>query len=203
MRASSRAPQLPGCESTLWIMHGPGPHRLFFAAWPDAGARARLERVACRLEKDNPGAVRWVRPSRRHLTLCFLASADPFPLRLATCALEAAANVRVPALGWRIDRVESFRARRPPCVATGPDPDHALSFLHRALVDALGDRGVTVAATRGYHPHVTLGYAKSGHALTARPIEPIAFPIHEMVLLHSAPGVREYRQLGCWPLQKL
>ncbi len=186
----------------MLVQHGHMPagasHRLFFAAWPDAPARERLAALVGRLKPDYP--ARWLRPSRHHLTLCFLGAWEHVPATLIGRAMQAADSVRMPALDWRPDRVGGFRAPRPPCVLRASTTDAGLQHLHRALLDACAARDIIVADRRPYVPHVTLGYGRQGRVIADRKVLAVDFPIHAFVLLHSVPGAGEYHELGRWPL---
>lgn len=172
-------------------------HRLFFAAWPDASARKRLADLAGRLKPDYP--AHWVHPSRYHLTLCFLGALEQVPTVLVEHARQAATSVRLPAFAWHPDHVAGFRAPRPPCVVRTSVPDASLQCLQQTLSGALVTHGIAMADRRRYVAHVTLGYGH-GRIIQDRDMPPMDFPVRSFVLLHSAPGEREYRELGCWSL---
>ncbi|HET7299571.1 MAG TPA: RNA 2',3'-cyclic phosphodiesterase [Oleiagrimonas sp.] len=171
--------------------------RLFFAALPDAPAREQLVVLAGRLKPDYP--ARWIRPSRYHLTLCFLGACEGFETSFIEQARQAASKVHAEIFVWRPDRVVGFRAARPPCVLREGTPDASLQHLHRALLEALAGQGLSVPDRRRYLPHVTLGY---GHdrVLPARAVPAVVFPIRAFALLHSVTGEADYRELGRWPL---
>ncbi|HET6587064.1 MAG TPA: RNA 2',3'-cyclic phosphodiesterase [Oleiagrimonas sp.] len=171
--------------------------RLFFAALPDAPARAQLAALAERLKQDYP--ARWIRPSRYHLTLCFLGAREGFEASFIEQARQAASRVHMAAFVWRPDRVAGFRAARPPCVLRADAVDASLQHLHQTLLEALVQQGVSVSDRHRYLPHVTLGYGRD-RAMTARTVPTVAFPVRAFVLLHSVPGEADYRELGRWPL---
>jgi len=171
--------------------------RLFFAAWPDASTRTRLAALVGQLKQDC--LARWIRPSRYHLTLCFLGTREGFDASFIEQARQAASRVHVEAFVWRPDRVAGFRAARPPCVLRKDATDASLQHLHQTLLEALAQQGVSVSDRRRYLPHVTLGYGRD-RAVTARTVQAVAFPVRSFVLLHSVPGETDYRELGRWPL---
>lgn len=174
--------------------------RLFFAVWPDASTRTQLNTLAEQLGQDYP--ARWIHPSRYHLTLCFLDTRDHFPPALIARALQAAANMQIPAFVWRPDCVSSFRVQRPPCVIRASKTSPLLQHLHETLRDALAARDIPVANTRRYVPHVTLGYGR-GRIMADRSLPAMDFPVDSFVLLHSMRGENRYRELGRWPLTSL
>lgn len=172
-------------------------HRLFFAIWPDARARGCLADLAAQLKPDYP--ARWIRPSRYHLTLCFLGTFEQVPAALVEHARLAANDVRERTFVWHPDRVTGFRAPRPPCVVRAGIPDASLQRLHQVLSGALVAHGIAMADRRRHVAHVTLGYGH-GRGIGDRDVPAMDFPVRSFVLLHSAPGAREYDELGRWPL---
>jgi 2'-5' RNA ligase len=70
--------------------------------------------------------------------------------------------------------------------------------LHEALRIALTDAGLG-GATRGeFLPHITLAYDK----LRVKPqsIEPVTWPVKDLVLIHSELGRTTHNHLGRWAL---
>jgi 2'-5' RNA ligase len=174
-------------------------HRLFFAAWPDAPTRRRLAELSAQLA--SAYRARWIRPARYHLTLCFLCNYAPCPHDTAERAAQAIAKVHLPALVWRIDQVIGFRARRPPCVAASSTANLVLQRLRESLCGALDQAGVLPTHRRVFTPHVTLGYGQR-RRIGDTAVDPIDFPLRDVVLLHSVSGELAYRELYRWPLQQ-
>jgi 2'-5' RNA ligase len=191
------APAHPFCPPAEMRVSPSATHRLFFAAWPDAPTRRRLAALTDQLASTY--RARWLRPTRYHLTLCFLGNHAPFPHDLAERALQAATGLRLPALVWRIDQVIGFRARRPPCVAASRTPNLSLQRLQASLCRALDEAGVPQTDGRPYMPHVTLGYGQRRRIVDTA-VDPVDFSLCEFVLLHSMTGESAYRELGRWPL---
>jgi RNA 2',3'-cyclic 3'-phosphodiesterase len=63
----------------------------------------------------------------------------------------------------------------------------------------LGLQGQRRALKRHYKPHVTLAY--DSRRIDTQPIEPIAWQVHEFVLVHSLLGQTQYKFLAHFPLR--
>jgi 2'-5' RNA ligase len=138
--------------------------RLFFAAWPPAGAAKALVAWARDLARDCGG-----RPTREetvHLTLAFLGEADPDVARANGRAVKA------PALEFRIEQARYWAHNR--IVWAGPrEAPAALA----SLAAALGEAGRFAA-------HVTLiRKARPPRVLPPPPM--VAWPVQEFVLVRS------------------
>ncbi|NMW25680.1 RNA 2',3'-cyclic phosphodiesterase, partial [Rhodanobacter denitrificans] len=68
--------------------------------------------------------------------------------------------------------------------------------LRRALV--LAGQGRHVA--RSFTPHVTVAYSHAA-LLDVMPIEPVAWRVERVALVHSVVGQQDYRVLAEWSLQ--
>lgn len=184
--------------------HRPGElHRLFFALWPDAGARAAMRERALALESAQRPGGRPIGAHRYHLTLQFLGDFDQLPQSLAERAAAAAATVRAAAFDLVLDRAGSFANREIPWWLGSSEPDPRLGQLWDRLGVALAKHAVKVAAGhRAHAPHVTV-VRGAERALAPTPVEPLAWRIDRFVLLHSELGRRnEYSVLGEWRLSE-
>jgi 2'-5' RNA ligase len=134
------------------------------------------------------------------VTLHHLGNHVGLPPDIVRAAETAAAHVAMPPFGVAFDHACSFsgRARNLPLVlraGTG-----ALEALHAVIGERMAAAGLARWVKPGFVPHVTLLYDDRGIAPQA--IEPIAWTVHEFVLVHSLLGRgTEHRVLGRWPLR--
>lgn len=174
--------------------------RLFFAVMPPLAVAERIAGLAEHL-RGQFGLSGRARPTDHlHVTVHHLGDYAGLPAQRVAAASAAAAGMDLTAFTARFDRVGSFSARaaRPPCVLLG-DPDAAgWQQLH-------GDLGKRLAVAhllrpeRAFVPHVTLLY--DTRAIATQPVEPIQWPVRELLLIHSLLGRTTYRVLGRWPLR--
>jgi 2'-5' RNA ligase len=161
--------------------------RLFFALWPDAAGRERLERLAGELATYASGKP--VPIAKVHLTLAFLGQVDD--ARMAT-AVDAARAVRFAGFSFALDRVGSFRGARVAwagCAGT-PAP---LAALAQSLAVRLGKAGFALE-DRPYAPHATLA-RRIAHAVPPAAIAPIEWPVGGFSLVRSETGTGRYAVL--------
>jgi len=175
-------------------------HRLFFALLPDAATRARLAQAAQALKASHPGLrARWVSPARYHATLHFLGDYALLRQDVVDAAMAAATELRMAPFEWVLHEAASFRGRQPPCIlrsSTVPEPLQQLwQDLRRALV--LVGQGRHIA--RSFTPHVTVAYSRAV-LLDVTPIEPVAWLVERVALVHSVVGQQDYQVLAEWSL---
>lgn len=175
-------------------------HRLFFAVFPDAAARAAIERVVADLRATKRIGGRWTAASKYHVTLQFLGDHDDAAPLIAK-ASTAAQAVLAESFDFSFDRIATFRGRfQVPCVLRlAPDSEAAFEALWRQLGDALARAGIAGETQRRYQPHLTIAYADR---MLAEPIaiEPISAPAREFALVDSPVGGDLHQVVGCWPL---
>ncbi len=171
--------------------------RLFFALRPEPPTREALVARARHLEPTY--RARWVRPARYHVTLQFLGAREHFSSGFIRLAIRAAGDVHAAAFRWYPDCISGFPAKRPPCIACAREAGAPLHVLHQALGKALGDHGIAMHDERPWRPHVTLGYG-CGDVVADTTIPAVDFPVRAFFLLHSVPGEKNYREVGCWSL---
>lgn len=178
----------------------PAPHhRLFFAVFPDDGARRAIALLAEDMRLKRMLRGRWVDPLRYHMTVHFLGNHAELRQDLVDRAEVAATQVQLPAFVLSLERLAGFPGRKPPGVlrcADGTTPVHALwQALRRELVDV----GLGAALEAEFTPHITLFYG-DGAMLDPVAIEPIAWTVREFVLVHSVAGRKDYRIVARWAL---
>jgi RNA 2',3'-cyclic 3'-phosphodiesterase len=161
--------------------------RLFFALWPDADARARLEPLAAELAAAASGKP--VPIAKVHLTLAFLGEVEP--ARIAV-AVEAARRVRFPRFAFALDRVGSFRGARVAWAGCAQVPG-PLAALAGDLCGRLAAAGFALE-DRPYTPHATLARRIARNVATAA-VAPIAWPVAGFSLVRSETGTGRYAVL--------
>ncbi len=122
--------------------------RLFTAVELPADTRAGL----AALQRDFPG-MRWVEPSRMHLTLRFIGEVGG---DAAEAVRQALAGVRAAPFVLRLKRLGSFYRRPSGALWAGFEANSRLLDLHDAVGSAL-EAACGLAPERRYTPHVTLG----------------------------------------------
>lgn len=174
--------------------------RLFFALFPDAAAVAAISELIRSLRSEHGLRGKALRADHFHVTLHFLGDYphDVSP-QIARQAAHAASKLRVRPFHARFDHVSSFAARRKeaPLVLRNDAAGDELRLLHAGLGEALRGLGSLIRTERTFEPHLTLMYDE--RMVAAQPIEPVAWPANEFVLVRSRKG--EYEPLGRWPLR--
>jgi len=167
--------------------------RLFFAVWPDAAARAALEKLSLQLEARAGGRV--VPGEKIHLTLAFLGEVSP---DRADDLVKAADKVREAPFEIALDRIGAFRRARVAWVGAS-EPAPGLIRVEAMLREALRARGFELEE-RPFTPHVTL-IRKADKTLSREAIDPIAWRVEEIALVSSEPGGGAYKTMARWPLR--
>jgi 2'-5' RNA ligase len=166
-------------SSSVW-------HNLFFALQPSDEIRAEIEATAQRLKSEHPASGRWVKSHRYHLTLRYLGAHGMLPEALVAAASDCGDRVRVPAFAFALDIAGSFANRSIPWwIGCGGMPP-ALDALWDAISTGLDVPGLP-ASSEERAPHVTI-LRDADRLLPATPIEPIAWPVEEFVLVDSLLG---------------
>ncbi|GHA70441.1 RNA 2',3'-cyclic phosphodiesterase [Cognatilysobacter bugurensis] len=166
--------------------------RLFFALWPDAAVRTRIDAATESLAAA-PGARR-VRAERLHLTLHFLGDV---PDGACNGVRDAGAAVAADRFDLVLDRAGGFARARVAWLGCSHTPA-ALIDLHAQLGAALRERGFAVES-RPFAPHVTVRRDVRRPTADAS-IEPIDWPVDAFVLIESRKGCG-YVEIGRWPLR--
>jgi len=174
-------------------------HNLFFALLAGDDVRARIGQVAETLRTSRQVHGSWVKPANYHVTLHFLGGHADLRPSMVDAASQAAAGVRCAPFELVLDRLTSFRGRRPPCVLGCIDTPAGLAALWQALRDQLIRRGLGGGLGRVFTPHATLAYAD--RLLDApMPFTPVHWPVRDFALVHNRVGHGAYDVLGRWPL---
>ena len=172
-----------------------GPRqRLFFALWPEAAVRTRLDQAGAALLGKR---VKRVPAANLHLTLAF---AGAVTATVRQCLQAAAVDIRCPAFELSIGHIGHWS--RPRIYWAGPvHSPPPLWSLAGMLQTALGDCGLQTE-TRPYQPHITLA-RKIQRAPDIQHIAPIDWSIRHFSLVESVTGPRaaSYRLLGSWELE--
>ena len=155
---------------------GARPLRLFFALWPDAAARAALERWSAAIHRAAGG--RATRGDSIHMTLAFLGDCDPERLD----GLKAGAGVRVRPFDLVLDEAGFWKHNRIAWAGATQTP-----AALEALVSDL--RAALAGARFAFDPkpfvsHVTLvRKAQPGFVMPA--LDPIRWQVTDFVLVRS------------------
>lgn len=174
-------------------------HNVFFALMPDDATRNGMARVVEALRARHALQGRWLKPERYHMTLHFLGAYSELPRELIDATCMAAERVRLPAFDLVLDRAGHF----PKGIGWlgSAQPEGPLVRLWDELRRQLAHARVGVRGHAAFKPHVTVLRDARG-TLPAEPIEPLAWPVRDFVLVDSLLGERnEYRALGRWALQ--
>jgi RNA 2',3'-cyclic 3'-phosphodiesterase len=175
-------------------------HRLFLALMPNAAARAQFAHAAETLKARHPSLrARWVGAARYHATLHFLGDQPMLRPDIVSATQAAMDTVRCAPFIWTLHYAASFRGRQPPCVLRSdevPDPLQQLWEDARRSLILAGQGG---HLERGFLPHVTLAYSH-GAMMDVTPIEPLAWRVDEIALVHSVVGRPDYQLLARWQL---
>jgi RNA 2',3'-cyclic 3'-phosphodiesterase len=170
--------------------------RVFFALWPEAAVRAKLDAAAGKLHAVRGG--RRTRAETIHLTLVFIGEigVERLPEIFA-----AAAGVAVPRFEVSFDQVDCWRHNHIAHLGAGEAPP-ALRELVRQLEGRLGAAGIPFDR-RAYVPHITLLRRADCNPQMENPaLAPIRWPARDFILVRSSlrSGGALYEQMGRWPL---
>lgn len=175
--------------------------RLFLAVRPDGAATARIAALARRLREEHGVPGRPLDDARLHVTLQFFGGFAGLPQSLIAAIEGVVDGTDLRAFEVVFDHVASFDGgggRRPWVLRGSEDGLARLHALHAVLGQGFAAAGVRVEGHARYVPHLTLLYGD--HALPRQAIEPIAWTVHELVLVDSLVGQGLHRVLQRWPL---
>jgi len=171
--------------------HEKKAQRLFFALWPPASVRSRLEQVSGEVVGKQGRAVAG---ANLHLTLAFIGSVDQ------TCrqCMEQAAD-KVQGKGFSLELSQVGHWSRPRILWLGPKQTPVqLEQLAADLVSALEPCGYE-PDTRPYQAHLTLA-RKVSRPSKIQSVEPINWPVDNFCLVESVTAQEGpiYRVLKYW-----
>jgi 2'-5' RNA ligase len=174
-------------------------HNVFFGLMPDHTTRERMVEAVESLRTSHDPQGRWLKPARYHMTLHFLGTFSELPEDRIAAAIRAADGLRSPAFELLLDRAGSFSGGIGWLGCARAEPP--LQQLWEELRQALAREHVATKGHTRFVPHVTV-LRDARKAMPEVPIEPIRWPIREMMLIDSQLGDRnEYRALGSWQLK--
>lgn len=168
--------------------------RLFFAALPDAETAERIAERAATWRAGHGLTGRLLKTGHFHVTLSTVHEGHGLPDADEIDGwMERARAVSMPTFQVGFDRLMSFANGA--LVLTSDEATIGMEVLQQRLCDSLDD---TPRPARRYTPHVTLLY--DGRHIEAEPIEPIAWTVREVVLVHSLIGQTTHRHIARIPL---
>ena len=169
---------------------------MFFALWPDAGARDRLSALA----RDTAAQARGraTVDANLHLTLAFLGDVAAARIAAVNAVVPAVASAVLP-FTLTLDRIGAFGDGAIAWAGTSGAPPE-LERLVELLSNALAKERFPTER-RAFHPHVTLARHCRRPGGTGG-IAPIAWNVERITLIASERSSRgsRYRELGAWPL---
>ena len=190
--------QEAGIESEIPIfpLAGKTTARLFFAIWPDAAVRDRLDEAARALHQACGG--RLTRAATIHLTLAFLGEVALDQVEILKAL---AGQIQFPSFEMGVVQFGWWRRKRIVWAAPEPVPEplKTLAETLQARLDAAG----FVVDSRPYAPHVTL-VRKAGCKQMEFLAQAIGWKVDEFVLVRSVTDDKgaNYEVIGRWPLQR-
>lgn len=166
--------------------------RLFFALWPDAAARAALERLGQAVSRRTGG--RPVAAAKLHLTLVFLGEVDPVRVPALARAAQGVAGV---SFDLSLDRLGAF-ARARVAWAGCERPPGKLLAMQAELERRVRDAGFSPDG-RPYAAHLTLArHART--PLATEGMDPVTWRVGSFALVESTPGAGTYRTVAEWAM---
>jgi 2'-5' RNA ligase len=174
--------------------------RLFFAVFPNAGTAARIARLSEGLRVQHGLKGKPLATERFHVSLYHVGDYAGLPQDVVAAARDVASAVAMPAFTVAFNSAASFRGRpdNQPFVLRGDDGVVGLLALQQRLGTAMAKSGLGHSLPH-YTPHVTLLYGD--RVIDDRAIEPVGWPVHEFVLVHSLLGRSRYIPLARFPLR--
>ncbi|GLQ50963.1 RNA 2',3'-cyclic phosphodiesterase [Dyella flava] len=170
--------------------------RLFLAVFPDPQHAAQLETWAAQRLATQGFRGKPVEAGRLHVTLFHLGDYTELPPGLVAQASEALSHLAAEPFAIRFDRVGSFSSRHANAawVLTASEGNEALHALHKQLATHLRTAALAQHTRDSFTPHMTLVYDKA--AVPFESIEPLTWPVREVLLIHSLLGKTRHIRLA-------
>lgn len=178
--------------------------RLWFGLFPDEAVVPEI--IAARDEFQRLTGIRGrpVRRDRLHLTLNAVGDHADFPADIAELAREVAGQVRFAPFEVQLDRIGSYTGSGSAgdlVTLQGDAGVLGVIQLQRTLADQMRKAGLGRYVRRSWFtPHMSLLY-QTWPASIQRPIPPVQWTAHKLVLVHSEVGRTRHNPLGEWALQ--
>lgn len=185
---------LPGFDAAI------PTDRLFLAIFPDTIYATRFETFAARHLAARRMDGKPVEAGRLHVTLFHLGDYTELPPGLVTQAADALAQLEADPFTIRFDRIGSFhnRSSHGDFVLTSSDGNEALHAFRQQLAVHLNAAALGQYAKGSFTPHMTLAYNRP--AVPFQQIEPVVWPAHDIVLVHSLLGKTRHIRVADKPL---
>ena len=181
-------------------LFGPGQlRRLFFAIQPDGAASLRVAELIEQLRARGAMSGRPVEPERLHVSLHHLGDFnDQMPPSVLSTAVAAAAEaVATDPFEIAFDRAGGTKG---PFLLRASDGAPVLQAFQKSLNVALARTGFRRTSRARFTPHMTLSYSVNN--AKERRIEPVSWPVRDLVLIESLYGKHRYILRGHWPLYR-
>ncbi|MBB1059465.1 RNA 2',3'-cyclic phosphodiesterase [Marilutibacter spongiae] len=176
-------------------------HRLFFALWPDATTRARIEAATVESMPLVRGSGRRLRPHRYHLTLRWLGDHPDAHTHVLDMATHAARRVRLAPFDLHLDLRGAFPSARVCWLGCRQAPA-ALPALRARLDEGLLGGPVRLKGATALVPHVTVLRDCVDPWPEGMLASPVAWRIERFVLLRSdLDAGHAYEEVAAWPLE--
>jgi len=175
--------------------------RLYLAIFPDPVFAARFETFAAKHLAARHMDGKPVDAARLHVTLFHLGDYTELPPDLVTQAADALSQVVSEPFAIRFDQIGSFNNRnvRGDFVLTASGDNEPLHALHQQLGTRLHAAALGQHVKGIFTPHMTLAYNKQ--PVPFQQIEPVVWPAHEVVLVHSLLGKTRHIRIAGKPLR--
>jgi 2'-5' RNA ligase len=173
--------------------------RLFFALWPDAGARRALDQAGRHLHAACGG--RRMQAPNVHLTLVFLGNV---PVARLDELRAVAGSVSGASFSMTLDHLGWWRHNRVAWAAPQETPE-ALQDLVTQLQDSLRNADFAFDDRPVFAPHITLLRNARCNGVKMPPLDPLEWKADEFVLVKSvtADAGAAYEVIGRWGLSEV
>ena len=175
-------------------------YSLFFALWPDAATRARIDEATARHLPLIRSGGRRLRPQRYHLTLRWLGEHPEAHDHVREMAVKAAGSIRMAPFELLLEKAGGFPSSRVCWLGCRQAPP-ALFDLRSRLDAGLSGGPVRLKGATALVPHVTVvrDCAEPWPEVELDP--PISWRVDRFVLLRSdLQRGFAYDEVGAWPL---